>query len=175
MNWKEFFKHGLILYGITLIFGVIWILPGRVITTVLPTGPVLPLSLLWIPVIIILILIPFVYSLIIKKTIKDCIIISFLFVLLSSIISLPLLAVLRNVIINSEGNPVVIFIRDIFNTNPQSVIANAICVPYYIKGLLDCPIDYFGTFIGIILLSLIAFVIISVSMILRNIPSILKK
>ena len=174
MNWRESFKHALILYGTTLIFGLLWLLPGRVIVTGLPARP-LPLYLLWIPTIIILILIPFIYSLIIKKTIKEVITISFLFVLISLIISISLLAVLINVIIKTQANPIIMFIRELFGTNPVSVIANPICVPYYIKNpSASCPLDYFGEITGIVLLSLIAFVIISISMMLRNTPAIKK-
>ena len=138
-----------------------------------------PLS--WMVPIFIIVLIPFIYSIFfIKKSVKGLIGIAFLFVLISSVISLLMMALLNGIAINSENASsakLPLFVGGIFSANPVTSIDSTICTPYLVEGIKgagteSCPLhSKVGPFLEIIILSLISFIIMSLSMILGNVFS----
>ena len=177
MNWKDILKHSMVLYAFTLIFGIIWLNPGRRIATVIVSGPAFSMNLLWIPFFVILILIPLIYSIKIKKELNELLLIALFFVVISAVISLPLMTYLGSLISKEKiASSTLINIREIFGQNPQSVIANPICLPLYVKNNnATCPLDRFGTIVGILSISIMAFAIITISMASKNIWNMIRK
>jgi len=125
---------------------------------------------LWIPAIFTLIIIPLLYSFFINKSLRELLIITLLFIIISSTISLSVMNISRNF---SGGDDVYMFIFGVFGINPISSIDTPICAPYGLKTVLAgpeekielCPLQKYGLFIEIITLSLISFIVIGISMV----------
>lgn len=178
MNWKKFFKHSLILYGISLLLGFIYFIFTKSFHYLKYA------DYSWIPTIIAIILVPLTYSFFIKKSIKELAIISILFILISSIISIPIMILMKNSIRESKGDaPIALPVLEIFSMNPITLIDSPICAPYS-AGAINagpneeievCPLQRYGFFIELIIVGIIAFIIIFLSMITGSYLSKFKK
>ncbi len=178
MNWKEFFKHSLILFGITILSGLIYFVLTKIVRQLEYV------TYLWIPAIIVIILIPLIYSFLSKKSIKELAIITLMFILISSIVSIPIMGIMKNSIRESKGNaPIAILTLTIFSMNPITSIDSLICAPYSAKAInvgsndqvKVCPLQKFGFFIELIIVGIMAFIIIFPSMIIGNYLSKVRK
>ena len=178
MNWKEFFKHGLILFGITILFGIVYSLLTKIIRQLKYV------NYLWIPAIIAIILIPLIYSIFIKKSIKDLAIIAILFVLISSIVSIPIMSIAKNTIRESNGDArIAIPLLEVFSINPISLIDSPICAPYVARSINSepndqvklCPLQKYGFFTEIIIVGIVGFIIILLSLMTGSYLSKFKK
>ncbi len=178
MNWKDFFKHSLILFGITILFGIIYFLITKILRQLKYV------NFLWIPAIITIMLIPLFYSFFIKKSTKELAIIAILFILISSVVSLPIMSIMKNSVKESKGDaPIAILLLEVFSINSVTLIDSPICAPYSAKAINSgpdekvevCPLQKFGFFVELIIVNIIAFIIILLSMITGSYLSKFKK
>lgn len=167
--WKEALKHAVILCVLLFSSGII--------NTILRKNMNLlkhnQLLWLWIVSVIALIIIPLLYSLLIKKSVKEVAAIALLFIVLSSAIFLPLKIITSNAI-HSYKDGFLLFATDVFTNNPVSLIVSPICLPITLQNIrqnsneLVCVLQKYGSFAEIVFSTIISFIIVYLSMIIGS-------
>ena len=173
MDWKEIFKHSFILYGLVLIFGFAYFIFSEVIFINLRYTP------LWPKTIIVVAIIPSIYSFFIRKTLKEWAAIAIFFILVSMIVFLSVQNPLNTSIKESKGGSPILAIEQTLGSNPSSALQTAICAPYANRiinsgpgeEVQDCFFHRIGFFADFILISLLSFIIIYSSLIAGNLLS----
>ena len=178
MDWKEYFKHSLVLFGFMILFGILYLFITKIFRQLKYTNH------LWVPAVVAIILIPLIYSIFIKKSVKELTVITILLILISSIISLPIMNMMKNSIRESKGDaPVAISILEIFSINPMTLIDSPVCAPYTAvevnsgsnENIKVCQLKKYGFFAELIIVGIVAFIITILSMMLGSYVSRFKR
>ncbi|MBR9677076.1 hypothetical protein GOV04_02970 [Candidatus Woesearchaeota archaeon] len=168
--------HSFALYLLFLITGMIFYYLGKKFSAI--SYSILPKT------IIALIVIPFLYSLFVKKNIKEWLLIVFLLVLMSSTISLNLMNSYQEKIVETRArNESFIIKENVFATNSASLIVSTACYSYNVRSINAGPDQlenkcFFYKMhknISIVLSSIVSFSLIILSVILGNFLRFRKK
>lgn len=164
MILKEALKHCLLLYGIILLFGLVLTIDTFYIG--IGFG-----SLLWPNALIVSVIIPLIYAFLIKnRSIKELLILTTLFVIISSTISYASNLGLRGFIIAQSDTAS--FIGLIFGSTPASSLSLAICSSIVDLSDFNAKCSFTNNNIGdFIVFYLITFIIVFPSLLIGQILS----